>query len=451
MSSFGFDDDNHPNQNNQGNNNQPRLGNDNQQIEMQNNPNNHQSNFGNEDDNFPNDRNNPNQPRNNQVGNNPNGNDPNNLNGVDSKDEAKKKVGLSLMDRVRKNKLVDKDVNIAPEAQIESNISRDFRKIFQTENQNEQVNNKRRLVMNFSVFYMIFSTVVLEVLCLYLGCCLGEQIELEYYLSHSIIPLFIILIFLNYLIYTAADYVLRSFMKIIFAFLFVYSGFFLGFGIYALVKASQVRTDNTLFNSRWNQLSLNSRLFYFSNVQINLVNAYFGKMITTGVIYIFTGVISILDCFFLWDYNDKISDNWIPLLKSRMSDDNKKRLIDLKNKLSPNEGENLRQNINDERKPLIDGHISGHNAVGTNLDNLDNNGLNMQNSIENNNKVNHEHVESNQFNRSETDAKLNAQNMQNHNLEQRHEPEQEPQPQVEKKKKTFGRKIKRGKDGDEDV
>jgi len=291
---------------------------------------------------------------------------------------------------------------------------------------------------------MIACTIILEVLCLYLGVCLGEQIELEYYLSHSIIPLFIILIAINYLTYTAADYVLRTFMKFLFGFLFVYSFIFIAFSIYAFVLASQVKTDNTLFNNRWAELSPNSRLYYFSNDKLNLINAYFTKMIVTGVIYIFTGIVSILNCFFLWDYNDKISDNWIPLLKSRMTDENKKRLIDLKYKLSPNNQDNLMQNIIEERKPLIDAQQNA-NPVLSNLEHLDNEGINLEhdnNEDDNQPQVHHEHVESNQFNRSETDAKLNRDNIENLNQVHNNVNNINPAESGEKGKRKIARKKK---------
>ena len=421
MSSFNFGEENNlPNQN----------------IEMQNNPN---SNFNNGNNNNANNYNNANNPNynnannfnnaNNNNPNSPNSNFPNNENAnpqnnqgnnnMPVKEEEKRKP-LSILDKV---KIQEKEKESKPKEvpQLESKVSRDFRNIFQTIDQPEQINNKRKLVMSFSVFYMIFSTVILEVLCLYLGCCFGEKVELEYYLSHSIIPLFIILIAVNYLTYTAADYVLRTMMKFLFSILFVYSGVFLGFGIYAVVLASQLKTDNTLFTSRWNQLSLNSKIYYFSNSMTNLINSYFTKMIVVGVIYLFTGIVTVLNCFFLWDYNDKISDNWKPQLKSRMSDEKKKKYIDLKSKLSNNNQENLRQNINDEGKPLI------NKPVNSNLENLENNGLNIDNNInnnanievnanvdananansnENNNPPPQEHFES-QFNRSETEAKLN--------------------------------------------
>jgi len=233
-------------------------------------------------------------------------------------------------------------------------------------------------------------------------------------------------------------------MKFLFGFLFVYSFIFIAFSIYAFVLASQVKTDNTLFNNRWAELSPNSRLYYFSNDKLNLINAYFTKMIVTGVIYIFTGIVSILNCFFLWDYNDKISDNWIPLLKSRMTDENKKRLIDLKYKLSPNNQDNLMQNIIEERKPLIDAQQNA-NPVLSNLEHLDNEGINLEhdnNEDDNQPQVHHEHVESNQFNRSETDAKLNRDNIENLNQVHNNVNNINPAESGEKGKRKIARKKK---------
>jgi len=449
MSSFNFGEENNlPNQNiemqnNPNSNFNNRNSNANNYNNNANNPNyNNTNNFNNANNNNPNspnsnfpnneNANSNNNPNNNENANNnnnpnfPNSNFPNNENANPQNNqgnnnmpvkEEEKRIRLSMIDKV---KIQEKESKPKEVPQLESKVSRDFRNMFQTIDQTEQIYNKRKLVMTFSVFYMIFSTVILEVLCLYLGCCFGEKVELEYYLSHSIIPLFIILIAMNYLTYTAADYVLRTMMKFLFSILFVYSGVFLGFGIYAVVLASQLKTDNTLFTSRWNLLSLNSKMYYFSNSMTNLINSYFTKMIVVGVIYLFTGIVTVLNCFFLWDYNDKISDNWKPQLKSRMSDEKKKKYIDLKSKLSNNNQENLRQNINDEGKPLI------NSPVNSNLENLENNGLNIDNNINNanievnanvdananaNSNVNNnpppqEHVES-QFNRSETETKLN--------------------------------------------
>lgn len=216
-------------------------------------------------------------------------------------------------------------------------------------------------------------------------------------------------------------------MKFLYGALFVYSGAFTALGIYSCVLASQVKSDPTTFNSRWSQLSLNSRLFYFKNSQTVLVDAYFSKMLTVGILYLSTGAISIVNGFFLWNYNDFIDDNWRPKLKSKLHEDQMIRLIEViivikkqfKHKYSPDPQDNLENNINEDRKPLIEEH---QNVVDRNLEGLDNQGIDMRLgnitniynfSLERREEHKNENVESQQFHRDETEAKLRESQNQN--------------------------------------
>ena len=100
-------------------------------------------------------------------------------------------------------------------AEKDSKLQAQFQNIFQTDlSVDSETNNSRRKIMHISVFAIMIELVILQILwyhfykkSLFLNVCYGEIIEMEYWISQSIVPLTLLSILCNIGIYLGSDIV----------------------------------------------------------------------------------------------------------------------------------------------------------------------------------------------------------------------------------------------------
>jgi hypothetical protein len=185
----------------------------------------------------------------------------------------------------------------------------------------------------------IFTFILLLYISLYLNVCFGEAIEMQRWVSESIVPLCLILLFLYVSLYFTTELINRFFVKIITIFLIILVVIYLAIGIAALILGTTTKLEE--LRDTWNLLSSNSQLYYYENDIHNLYNGYYMKMVVTGSLYLTLFIIVGLLSIFNIQFYKNLDNNWRPPLKSRLNDDRAERYI------------NYYAKYNKDYKPLV--------------------------------------------------------------------------------------------------
>ena len=131
------------------------------------------------------------------------------------KKEEEKKEEEKKEDNNKDIKVENNPLKPSVIAEKDSKLQAQFQNIFQTDlSVDSETNNSRRKIMHISVFAIMIELVILQILwyhfykkSLFLNVCYGEIIEMEYWISQSIVPLTLLSILCNIGIYLGSDIV----------------------------------------------------------------------------------------------------------------------------------------------------------------------------------------------------------------------------------------------------
>jgi hypothetical protein len=213
-----------------------------------------------------------------------------------------------------------------------------------------------------------------------MNICYGEKIEMEKWISDSIAPLGVILLFFYIFLYFASDLISKPTIKLINISILILVIFCIGLGIYTLASAGSKTVDN--IKSSWDILSQQSKIYYYDNDVNVLLNTYHTKMYTTGGLYVLLAIMSIILVVFSFQYYEKLTNDWRPPLRARLSDERAQRYIDMYAKfnkdykrLSQLENYSIDKKRSENK---IDNIIDGVVDVQNNLDNPNNQQANVE-------------------------------------------------------------------------
>jgi hypothetical protein len=164
---------------------------------------------------------------------------------------------------------------------------------------------------------------------LYLNVCYGEQIEMHRWVSNSIIPLCLFLLFFYIILYFASDLLAKFLIKVVNIFIIIVLIIFLAIGCYAIALASSQKLTD--IQPSWNLLSKQSKIYYYNNDINVLLNTFHTKMIVTGALFLFLFLIGVLILIFSYQYYYILAQTlyqWRPPLRSRLNDSRAKSMID---------------------------------------------------------------------------------------------------------------------------
>jgi hypothetical protein len=160
-----------------------------------------------------------------------------------------------------------------------------------------------------------------------------------------------------------------------------------GMGIYIMLAASSKTLSE--INASWDILSKQSQIYYYDNDSNKLLNTYKYKMFFTGSLFLLNAVMSAISLVFAYQYYQKLTNDWRPELRSRLSDSRAIRYIDLYSKFNTGykklyEMENFQQKS--ENKILEENIVNEQKLPEENLpiENLD--GQNNPNTVAINNE-----------------------------------------------------------------
>jgi hypothetical protein len=155
---------------------------------------------------------------------------------------------------------------------------------------------------------------------------------MQKWVSNSIAPLCIILLFLYVILYFSSDLIYRPIIYVTNIFIIILLIVFIAVGIFTFGFAAS--TKITDIQSSWDILSNQSKIYYYDNDINVLHNTYFSKMMTTGGLYLLLGVMGVVNVCFAYQYYEKLTNDWRPPLRARLSDDRAQRYIDLYSKFN---------------------------------------------------------------------------------------------------------------------
>lgn len=275
-----------------------------------------------------------------------------------------------------------------------------FKNIFYPKEEgNKSYNNLRKVLCVLSILFIILLLITLEIQCLYFNNCYGENYEMEYWISQSIVPISIILLVINILLYISLEYIIRSFIYLMVYIYIIMTLTLLGFGLYSIFIFTSKNIND--MQSKWIKISNQSKIYYYNNSLQVLFDIYKYKMITTGIFFIIFSIISLIISFLSYKLSDdKQLNNWRPKLKSKISESRSQRLTDYYDKYGKRI-EELRKERKEEIKetPIIKekDNTSRLEIINENNRNDNNYGsnVNMINVDDKNDKVN---ISSNEIN-----------------------------------------------------
>jgi hypothetical protein len=152
------------------------------------------------------------------------------------------------------------------------------------------------------------------------------------WVSNSIAPLGVLLLVSYILLYFSSDLIFKPLIKISTFVILILLLFFCGIGIYVMLAASsQTLSDIT---SSWDVLSKQSQIYYYDNDSNKLLSIYKYKMFFTGALFLLNAVMSLITLVFAYQYYQKLTNDWRPPLRSRLSDSRATRYIDLYSKFN---------------------------------------------------------------------------------------------------------------------
>lgn len=150
---------------------------------------------------------------------------------------------------------------------------------------------------------------------------------MQRWISHSIAPLGIILLFLLIIVFFSADYISKKILQTCNLLLILLLILYLSFGIYTIVLATQQSTETTFIKNGWTLLSAYSKIYYYKNDINVLYQTYFLNMLVTGGIYLFIFLCTFFLMIFTYVYTEKIDIIWRPPLRSKLRDERASRYI----------------------------------------------------------------------------------------------------------------------------
>ena len=121
-------------------------------------------------------------------------------------------------------------------------LNKEFKNIFNKDNSN--INDKRRCLIHTIIFVGVLNCCAWEIDCLFFNVCYGEDIEMKKWVSVSLFPLIGLSIFLLYILNTSINYLKRTLMTICINIYLALSIFAIMLGIYSIVKACELKTED---------------------------------------------------------------------------------------------------------------------------------------------------------------------------------------------------------------
>ena len=155
---------------------------------------------------------------------------------------------------------------------------------------------------------------------------------MQKWISHSIAPMGIILLFVFIIIYFSSDFISKKILQAFNLILIILLLLYLSFGIYSLVLASQQSIDSAIIKNSWTLLSAYSKIYYYSNDISVLYQTYFLHMNLTGSLFLFIFTCGFFLVIFTNAYIEKIDKIWRPPLRSKLRDERAERYIDFYSK-----------------------------------------------------------------------------------------------------------------------
>jgi hypothetical protein len=217
------------------------------------------------------------------------------------------------------------------ELKPDNKLQNEFKNIFKGDDLLSN-NNYRKRLMHLVFICIVIDLIFLEILCLYLNVCYGEVIEMQKWVSNSIVPLGLILLLLYIMLYSSSDSISKSVINISNILITIILIFFFGIGIFTIGFAASSKIDD--LDSSWNLLSKQSKMYYYDNDINVLFSTYINKMMVTGILYLVQAVLGIIVICFSYRYHEKLTYDWRPPLRTRLSDERAKRYIDIYSKFN---------------------------------------------------------------------------------------------------------------------
>jgi hypothetical protein len=221
---------------------------------------------------------------------------------------------------------------------------------------------------------------------MFLNVCFGEMIEINLWLSNTIVPFCLILLFLNITLYFSADYLAKSFIKILNILIIIMLVLFLVVGLYAIIQIISTNYQN--ITDLWMLLSPLSRVDYYKNDVNYLSYIYYWKMIITGILYLSLAATGALSMVFSYQLFFAINDQWRPPLRSKLTDETALRYIDFNKRF--NKDYKVLDELKDDMVPLNQGGDNQQQLLlNNNKENNANNANNIQPGIVRENDIDH--------------------------------------------------------------
>jgi len=183
-----------------------------------------------------------------------------------------------------------------------------------------------------------------------MNICYGEYVELERWISNSIVPLFLLLLIFLIILYVAADLISKEIISLINILLIIITIVIIALGIFTFYKVTTVKISNIA--ASWEILSKQSKIYYYDNKIEVLYEIYRYKMITTGICFIVLSLISIINISFSYLFLDKLGFYWRPPLIARLNDERAVRYIEYFKKFSQEYKED-NMNSDKEKEKLL--------------------------------------------------------------------------------------------------
>lgn len=194
-------------------------------------------------------------------------------------------------------------------------------------NDADNANTMRNVLKILTLTMIVMNMITLEIQCLYFNSCYGEMYEMNYWVSHSIAPIGLLLIFMTLLFYLAIEYIYKPMITVMTYLYLVLSLALVGLGLYTIIIV-KINNSDTLTSS-WIGLSLQSRVYYYNNSIQDLYDVYSYKMLTTGAFYIVYFIFCLAIAFLSYKHNDGILEKWRPTLQSRLSNERAHRYYEI--------------------------------------------------------------------------------------------------------------------------
>jgi hypothetical protein len=182
-----------------------------------------------------------------------------------------------------------------------------------------------------------------------MNICYGEYVELERWISNSIVPLFLLLLIFFIILYVSTDLISKEIISLMNILLIIITIVIIALGIFTFYKVTTVKISNIA--ASWEILSKQSKIYYYDNKIEVLYDIYRYKMITTGICFIVLSLISIINISFSFLFLDKLGFYWRPPLIARLNDERALRYIEYFKKFSQENKDDL--NLDKEKEKLL--------------------------------------------------------------------------------------------------